>query len=132
MTVGQLAEDEKLKLFLPQACCYCGSKELLAADHLIPTKRGGENKGENLIWACRTCSSSKGAKDLLEWLNEKGQFPPLLLLRRYLKLAIGICQNIEIMDTDLSNAPELSFSLSAIPTFFPKPDQLKLWTIELA
>jgi 5-methylcytosine-specific restriction endonuclease McrA len=132
MTIGQLAEDEKLKLFLPQACCYCGSKELLAADHLIPIKRGGENKGENLIWACRTCNSSKGAKDMLEWLNEKGQFPPLLLLRRYLKLAIELCQEKGIMETELSDAPELPISLSAIPISYPQPDQLKLWTIKLA
>lgn len=132
MTIGQLAEDEKLKLFLPQACCYCGSKELLVADHLIPTKRGGENKGDNLIWACRTCNSSKGAKDMLEWFNEKGQFPSLLLLRRYLKLAIELCQNKEIMDIELSKAPEIPISISEIPVSFPQPNQLKLWTIELA
>lgn len=132
MSTGDLAEDEKLKLFLPQACCYCGSKEQLAADHLIPTKRGGENKGENLICACRTCNSSKGAKDMLEWLNEKGQFPSLLLLRRYLKLAIELCQNKEIMNTELSTAPELPISLSAIPRHFPQPNQLKLWIIEMA
>ncbi len=131
MATGQLAEDEKLKLFLPQACCYCGSEQQLEVDHLIPTKRGGKNKGENLIWACRTCNSSKGSKDMLEWLNEKGQFPPLLLLRRYLKLAIELCQENGIMETELINAPELPISLAAIPINYPQPSQLQLWKINL-
>lgn len=131
MTIGQLVEDEKLKLTLPQACCYCGSKDLLSADHLISTKRGGENKGENLIWACRICNSSKGAKDMLEWFNEKGEFPPLLLLRRYLKLAIELCQGKRIMDIELTKAPDLPISLKSIPISYPQPKQLKLWIIKL-
>jgi hypothetical protein len=130
--IGQFAEDERLKLFLPQACCYCGSKENLSADHLIPTKRGGENKGENLVWACRTCNSSKGAKDVLEWLQEKQQFPPLLLLRRHLKLALEICRAKDLLNLELSEAPELPFSLAAIPTAFPQPRLLKLWVLEMS
>ena len=66
MHIGLLAEDERLKMILPQACCYCGSREHLSVDHLIPTKRGGENSGDNLVWACRSCNSSKGAIDALE------------------------------------------------------------------
>lgn len=68
MTIGPLAGDERLKMVLPQACCYCGSREQLSVDHLIPTKRGGANTGDNLVWACRSCNSSKGAQDVLEWL----------------------------------------------------------------
>jgi hypothetical protein len=88
MSIGPLADDERLKMVLPQACCYCGSRDYLSVDHLIPTKRGGANTGDNLVWACRSCNSSKCARDALEWLVEKNQFPPILLLRRYLKLAI--------------------------------------------
>ena len=57
MKIGPLAEDERLKMVLPQACCYCGSRDHLSADHLIPTKRGGANTGDNLVWACRSCNS---------------------------------------------------------------------------
>ena len=85
MQIGALADDERLKMVLPQACCYCGSREFLAADHLIPRKRGGANSGDNLVWACRACNSSKCASDALEWLAGRGQFPPILLLRRYLE-----------------------------------------------
>ena len=41
MNIGPLADDERLKMVLPQACCYCGSRESLSVDHLISTKRGG-------------------------------------------------------------------------------------------
>ena len=91
MQIGALAADERLKMILPQACSYCGDGNFLAADHLIPRKRGGANSGENLVWACRTCNSSKGAKDALEWITQRDQFPPLLVLRRYLKLAVQLC-----------------------------------------
>ena len=37
----------------------------------IPTKRGGANTGDNLVWACRSCNSSKCAHDALEWLAKR-------------------------------------------------------------
>ena len=40
--------------------------EHLSIDHLIPIKKGGANSGENLVWACRTCNSSKCATDALD------------------------------------------------------------------
>src|SRR5690349_10804067 len=54
MNIRPLADDERLKMVLPQACCYCASKAFLSADHLISTKRGGANSGDNLVWACRS------------------------------------------------------------------------------
>jgi len=132
MNIAPLADDERLKMVLPQACCYCGSRDYLSVDHLIPTKRGGANTGDNLVWACRSCNSSKRARDALEWLMEKNQFPPILLLRRYLKLAIEMSQERNLMDTPLAEAPELPFSLSAIPQAFPQPGQLRLWVVEIA
>lgn len=132
MSIGPLADDERLKMLLPQACCYCGSRDHLSVDHLISTKRGGANIGDNLVWACRSCNSSKCARDALEWLVEKNQFPPILLLRRYLKLAIEMSQERNLMDVPLTAAPELPFSLSSIPQEFPQPGQLRLWVIEMA
>ena len=52
MNIGSLADDDRLKMFLPQACCYCACSAFLSVDHLIPTKRGGVNSGDNLVWAC--------------------------------------------------------------------------------
>jgi hypothetical protein len=132
LNIGPLVDDERLKMILPQACCYCGERERLSVDHLIPIKRGGMNSGDNLVWACRQCNSSKCARDVLEWLAEKEQFPPLLLLRRYLKLAIAICNERQIMSMPLNTAPDLPFVLALVPVIFPQPTQLKLWVVELA
>ena len=131
MTIGPLADDERLKLVLPQACCYCGAREHLSVDHLIPTKRGGANSGDNLVWACRSCNSSKGACDALEWLASRNQFPPILLLRRYLKLATEMGREKGIMDLSIDAAPDLPFSLFAIPREFPQPAYLCLWVVEI-
>ena len=65
MSMRSLYDDERLKMTLPQACCYCGSAEALSLDHLIPRFRGGEDEGDNLVWASRRCNSSKGSADLL-------------------------------------------------------------------
>lgn len=131
MNIGPLADDERLKMVLPQACCYCGSSEFLSVDHLIPTKRGGANTGDNLVWACRSCNSSKCARDALEWLAQRNQFPSLLLLRRYLKLAIEMSRERNLLNTLLSEAPDLPFALEAVPQSYPPPRQLRLWVTDL-
>jgi hypothetical protein len=127
MKAGPLADDERLKLTLPQACAYCASRERLAADHVVPRHLGGPDVGDNLIWACRTCNSSKGAMDLLAWYAEKREFPPLLLLRRYLKLAMDLCIERELMDRSVADANALRMEVARVPTKFPPPAALKLW-----
>ncbi len=49
-------------------CIYCGSNERLSIDHIDPN--GGTVIG-NLAIACRSCNSSKGTKDVHEWLKSK-------------------------------------------------------------
>jgi hypothetical protein len=127
MSIGPLADDEKLKLILPQACCYCGSKQNLSVDHLIPQSKGGRDSGDNMVWACRSCNSSKCATDALDWLAKREQFPPLLLLRRYLKMSIEYCVANQLLTAPLADVQELPFSLSAIPHRFPAPRELCLW-----
>ena len=131
MNVGPIADDERLKRVLDQACCYCGTREHPAVDHMIPTSRGGQNGGDNMVWSCRSCNSSKGTKDVLEWLDGLGKFPPLLLLRRYLKLAIEHCKRKDILTVAVEEADVAPFSLRAIPHTFPPPAALRLWTIDL-
>ena len=132
MNIGPLADDERLKMILPQACCYCASTDHLSVDHLIPTKKGGKNVGDNLVWACRACNSSKCATDALDWLAQRKQFPPLLLLRRYHKLAIELSRERALLDTKLEAMPELPFSLAAVPVSYPKPMHLSLWVTHVA
>jgi len=54
------------ELFAEQdgACEYCGlyMGRDFTVDHVIPLSRGGSNGIENLVCACGTCNSSKGAR----------------------------------------------------------------------
>jgi 5-methylcytosine-specific restriction endonuclease McrA len=59
MSMRSLYDDERLKMTVPQACYYCDAQGKLAVDHLIPKVRGGPDEADNLIWACRSCNSSK-------------------------------------------------------------------------
>ena len=129
MDVGSIADDERLKMVLPQTCCYCASRDNLSIDHLIPTSKGGADTGDNLVWACRNCNSAKGANDVLEWFARRGEFPPLLLLRRYLKLCIEMCRERGLMHAPLSGAVGAPVSLSAVPTTYPQPSALRLWVV---
>ena len=86
MRMRSLYDDERIKMTAPQACYYCGDSHRLCVDHLIPKMRGGPDASDNLIWACRRCNSSKGGRDLLEWMMARNCFPALLLLRRYIKI----------------------------------------------
>ena len=62
MNIGTLFDDEKIKLLSGCKCNYCGSIEHLALDHIFAKKFGGKDAGDNLIYACRSCNSSKGKK----------------------------------------------------------------------
>ena len=132
MAHAAVADDERLKLVLPQACCYCGAHEHLSVDHLIARKRGGLDTGDNMVWSCRQCNSSKCANDMLVWLASRGEFPPLLLLRRYLKLAVKFCSEQHLLARATTEVDDLPFTISAIPHKFPAPCDLVLWRIPLS
>lgn len=57
----------RARRILDGACAYCGSTESLTLDHVVPLARGGSHAIENLVAACRTCNSRKGARDELEF-----------------------------------------------------------------
>ncbi len=99
--IATFLKDEMEKLDASDACCYCGSQSYLTLDHLIPQFKGGKHSADNLVVACRSCNSSKNALDLMEWMAKKKKFPPLRLLRRYLKLAIQYCVENGLMDVML-------------------------------
>ena len=41
-------------------CQYCGSRERLTVDHILPRSRGGRDTWENLVAACTPCNNQKG------------------------------------------------------------------------
>lgn len=51
------------------SCFYCGKEfdlfDLPTRDHIVPIIKGGDNTKENVVPACRSCNSKKGAKSLI-------------------------------------------------------------------
>jgi 5-methylcytosine-specific restriction endonuclease McrA len=41
-------------------CVYCGAKNNLTIDHVIPKSQGGKDTWENLVTACQDCNARKG------------------------------------------------------------------------
>ena len=128
MNMRTIFNDEKNKLQTGQICNYCGSTEKLALDHIFPQKLGGKDNAENLIFACRTCNSSKGKKDLIEWMNVKERFLPLMIIRRYLKLTFSYCVEHDLIDKNIEGIKELElpFKIELLPTSYPSPSELIL------
>ncbi len=121
-------DDEKIKLQTGQICNYCGSSEKLALDHIFPQKFGGKDDAENLIFVCKSCNSSKGKRDLIEWMNVRGEFLPLMIIRRYLKLTFNYCLENQLIDKNIEELKdlELPFKIELLPTSYPKPNTLIL------
>jgi len=44
------------------SCRYCGSTDYLSIDHVVPRHQGGSDDEPNLVVACRSCNSRKGAR----------------------------------------------------------------------
>jgi 5-methylcytosine-specific restriction endonuclease McrA len=41
-------------------CQYCGSRDKLTVDHVVPKSRGGRDTWKNLVAACTSCNNRKG------------------------------------------------------------------------
>lgn len=98
------------------------------AKHILPQKYGGKDDAENLIFACRACNSSKGKKDLMEWVNYRKKYVPLMVIRRYLKLVFSYCHNKGLLDKKMEELKEmeLPFKIELLPTNYPNPTELVL------
>lgn len=48
-------------------CAYCGGRDDLQPDHVVPLCRGGSNSITNVVPACAACNADKGSKALPEW-----------------------------------------------------------------
>ncbi|MBN4061098.1 hypothetical protein JYU15_01550, partial [bacterium AH-315-I18] len=80
------------------------------------------------VYACRPCNSSKGKKDLMEWMSYKNTFPPLMILRRYLKLVIIYCNENNLLECSIEELKkqQFPFNIEHVPVSYPKPGGLIL------
>ena len=54
------------------SCVYCGSREKLTIDHVIPKSKGGKNTWDNLVTCCSSCNLNKSDRPLKEFLETTG------------------------------------------------------------
>jgi 5-methylcytosine-specific restriction endonuclease McrA len=68
------AETQAIRQAQGNRCAYCkcdlGRRAHL--DHIVPLSRGGSNWPSNLQWLCEFCNVSKGAKDPIEFAQQRG------------------------------------------------------------
>jgi len=57
-------EDKKLR---NSPCFYCGSKDNIQIDHIVPVSRGGRHSIGNLVAACQKCNTQKNKWFITEW-----------------------------------------------------------------
>lgn len=43
-------------------CQYCGQRDALTIDHVLPKSRGGKDTWDNLVTACVPCNNRKGSR----------------------------------------------------------------------
>jgi hypothetical protein len=131
MKVATLYKDERSKMLNLARCSYCGDENAKTADHLLPRIEGGSDVSSNLVVACRSCNSSKGRKDVFAWFREKGQFPPIRVMQRYMKLAWEYhISNGEIEKTwEVVNAVS-PFRLDLLPHSLPTIEDVALSSID--
>lgn len=64
-------------------CAYCGVKDRLTLDHVVPRSRGGSDSVTNLVAACNSCNQRKGNRSLTEFLARRPEL--LIKIRGQLK-----------------------------------------------
>lgn len=57
----------RIKAHWNDQCAYCGSRDELTLDHIVPKLLGGQDVSQNVLCACRTCNASKGHEDWIDW-----------------------------------------------------------------
>jgi len=93
---------------LPQECVFCGSREELQMDHLIPRNRGGSDSADNMVWSCRACNISRGEKGIFEWLGLKDKDKlHRLVAGKYLKELYNLHEGAGTLDINSKEIADL-------------------------
>lgn len=71
-------EWKECVMFFGGECAYCGGTprkgQRLTRDHLEPVSQGGRTTQDNIVPACGSCNSSKGAEDFKDWFMKQPYF----------------------------------------------------------
>jgi len=69
-----LEQWKKIKENFNHKCAYCGKEKKLQQEHYLPLSKGGEYTHNNIVPACGSCNSSKGAKLFHEWYPKQKHY----------------------------------------------------------
>lgn len=61
---GHEIDEETIKyvaMLLRDPCAYCGSRDRITIDHIVPASKGGLSHWSNLTAACKRCNARKSA-----------------------------------------------------------------------
>ncbi len=71
-------EWKEVLIFFHGECAYCGAtprkNQRMTRDHLVAISAGGKTVQSNIIPACGSCNSSKGADDFRDWFMRQAFF----------------------------------------------------------
>lgn len=75
-------EREKVLRKLNGHCAYCGCKikyEDMQIDHVVPLRKGGDDKLENMLPSCRSCNHYKSTLDVEDFRKMIEKMPDTLM-----------------------------------------------------
>ena len=74
-------------------CVYCGSREELTIDHVIPASRGGKTNFDNCVTACKPCNNKKNNRTPNEakmWVRKRPYAPTISEFFRMKMKQLGV------------------------------------------
>ena len=105
----RLTEAAKKQIYIRDKfeCQYCGSKENLEIDHIIPLSKGGTNEDDNLITCCHNCNKLKSDKDFDVFFNEnKNLFKNLDRVSKILDRVSNFSETLEEKEKEIEKEKE--------------------------
>lgn len=96
--------------YFDHECAYCGSKEGLEQEHIIPVNDGGTYTIGNIVPACRKCNASKGNKNLDSWYMNSEVFDAdrLMKLNEYrCKTNVNVLRKVNVNTLRKANVSSL-------------------------
>jgi len=93
-------------------CIFCGTTANLTLEHLLPRSFNGPDVEKNLVWICKSCNSSKGARRLYEYFAIKAGVEaakydvPRIAEGKYLKFAFETLKEKDLLEIDASEISE--------------------------